>query len=178
MREVKLKWQRLQIKLSIINCAGSSTIVPNCKEQKREPKHQMIKKILRTLHASTKSYKAMRKIFKKMYAFCGQPPGTSGLHRAATFQLDNRVWSCVVLLQDTELFAKLSTTDMMALEAKYHTKCLVSLYNRARKAKEEEHTDEMEAKAFAELVMYIEEQIDEEKAPVFKLNDLSQLYIS
>jgi len=115
---------------------------------------------------------------KDVCFFCGQPSGTSGLHRAATFQLDNRVWSCVVLLQDTELLAKLSTTDMMALEAKYHAKCLVSLYNRARKAKEEEHTDEMEAKAFAELVMYIEEQIDEEKAPVFKLNDLSQLYIS
>jgi len=76
------------------------------------------------------------------------------------------------------LLAKLSTTDMMALEAKHHTKCLVSLYIRARKAKEEEHTDEMEAIAFAELVMYIEKQIDEEKAPVFKLNDLSQLFIS
>jgi len=88
--------------------------------------------------------------------FCGQPPGTSGLHRAATFQLDNLVWSCTVL--------QLSITDMMALEAKYYTKCLVSLYNYARKAKEEEHTDEMEAVVFAELVMYIEEQIDEEKA--------------
>jgi len=159
----------------------SNTIIPNCKEQKREPKHQRIKKILHRLDASTEGYKAMRKIFKKMYAFCGQPPGTSGLHRAATFQLDNQVWSCAVLLQDTELFAKLSTTDMMALEAKYHTKCLVSLYNCARKAKEEEHTDQMEAIAFAELVMYIEEQIDEEKASVFKLSDLYssiQVYIT
>jgi len=57
------------IKLSIINHAGSSTIILNCKEQKREPKHQWIKKILRTLDASTEGYKAMRKIFKKMYAF-------------------------------------------------------------------------------------------------------------
>ena len=73
--------------------------------------------------------------------------------------------------------AKLSTADMVALEAKYHTKRLVSLYNRARKVKGDGHTDEMETVseiAFAELVMYIEEQIDEERAPVFKLSDLSQ----
>ena len=83
-----------------------------------------------------------------------------------------------MLLQDTELLVKLSTTDMMALEAKYHTKCLVSLYKCARKAKEEEHADKMEAIAFAELVIYIQEQIDEEKALVFKLSDLSQFFIS
>ena len=117
--------------------------------------------------------------------FCGKSPGTSGLHEAATFQVDKRVKACAVLLEDTELLAKLSTADMVALEAKYHTKCLVSLYNRARKAKAEGHrdTDETEALsgiAFAELVMYIEEmrQLDEERAPVFKLSDLAQLYTS
>ena len=88
-----------------------------------------------------------------------------------------------LLLENTELLTKLSTTDMVALEAKYHTKCLVSLYNRARKTKAEGHTDMDEKEAlsgiaFAELVMYIEEmrQLDEETAPVFKLSDLSQLY--
>ena len=58
----------------------------------------------------------MRKAFKKTCFFCGQPSGTSGLHEAATFQLDNRVRSCAVLLEDTELLAKLSTADMVALE--------------------------------------------------------------
>ena len=51
-------------------------------------------------------------------------------------------------------------------------------YNRARKVKGDGHTDETETVsgiAFAELVMYIEEQIDGERAPVFKLSDLSQL---
>jgi len=70
---------------------------------------------------------------------------------------------------------------MVALDAKYHAKCLVSLYNRARKAKNEGHSDEANITsgiAFAELVMYIEDQIDDSKAPVFKLNDLSQLYVS
>ena len=90
-----------------------------------------------------------------------------------------------MLLEDTDLLAKLSTADVVALEAKYHTKCLVGLYNRARKAKTEglKCTDEKEiisGIAFAELVMYIEEtrQMDEEIAPVFKLCDLAQLYMS
>ena len=72
---------------------------------------------------------------------------------------------------------------MVALETKYHTNFLVSLYNHAQKTKTEGYrdTDEKEALsgvAFAELVMYIEEmrQLDEETAPVFKLSDLSQLY--
>ena len=117
--------------------------------------------------------------------FCGKLPGTSGLHEAATFQVNERVKACAVLLEDTELLAKLSTADMVALQAKYHTKCLVSLYNRARKAKAEGHTDINETEALsgialAELVMYIEEmrQLDEERAPVFKLSDLAQLYTS
>ena len=72
---------------------------------------------------------------------------------------------------------------MVALEAKYHIKCLVSLYNRAQKTKVEGYRDADEKEAlsgiaFAELVMYIEEmcQLDEETAPVFKLSDLLQLY--
>ena len=58
--------------------------------------------------------------------------------------------------------AKLSTADMVALKAKYYTKCLVDLYNRAQKAKVNrcKGTDEMEVISrivFAELVLYIEE---------------------
>ena len=74
-------------------------------------------------------------IQKDLCFFCGQPPGTSGLHEAATFQVDERVKNCAELLEDTILLAKLSVGDMVALEAKYHTKCLVGLYNRARKVK-------------------------------------------
>lgn len=66
---------------------------------------------------------------------------------------------------------------MVALEAKYHSKCLVGLYNRARTIKSEgEGVDEMNefsGIAFTELVMYIDVG-----APVFKLSDLGQLYSS
>ena len=61
----------------------------------------------------------------------------------------------------------------------------MGLYNHARKvtAKGLKSTGEEEVMsriAFAELVMYIEEThySDEDKAPVFKLSDLAQLYVS
>ena len=74
---------------------------------------------------------------------------------------------------------------MVALEAKYRTKCLVGLYDRARKAKSKRlngvYEEEVASRiAFAELGMYIEEirNSDEQQAPVFKLSDLAQLYVS
>ena len=85
---------------------------------------------------------------------------------------------------DTELLARLSAGDMVALESKYHDKCLVSLYNHARKQKTQEMRETDEEKvlsgiAFAEVVMYIEEaRLDDSTAPVFKLADLAHLYRS
>ena len=123
-------------------------------------------------------------ILKTLCCFCGEPSNSSGLHEAATFQVDKRVGTCAELLEDTELLAKLSTGDMVALDAKYHTKCLVKLYNRARKVKAEKipSTNDQEVMcniAFAELVMYIEEtRSSEDEDPIFKLSDLAQLYVS
>ena len=65
--------------------------------------------------------------------FCGQAAGTDGLHNVTTFQMDQRVHESAELTEESLLLAKLSLTDMVALEAKYHTKCLLALYNCARK---------------------------------------------
>ena len=54
------------------------------------------------------------------------------MHRASTLELDARVRHCALQLQDKPLLAKLSAGDMVAQDAEYHVKCLVSLYNRAR----------------------------------------------
>ena len=77
--------------------------------------------------------------------------------------------ACALLLEDTELLTKLNAADMVALEANYHTRCVVSLYKCARNTKVEgcRDTDKKEALsgiAFAELVRYIEDmcQLDEE----------------
>ena len=72
---------------------------------------------------------------------------------------------------------------MVALQAKHHTKCLVDLHNQAQKAKANrcKGTNEMEIIlriVFVELVLCIKEVChhDVERAAVFKLRDLAQLY--
>ena len=56
-------------------------------------------------------------------------------HQAATLELDKHVRKAAEFLEDTTLLAQLSAGDMVAREAKYHKKCLTSLYNRVRAAK-------------------------------------------
>jgi len=86
---------------------------------------------------------------------------SESLHHASTFGLDARVRECALQLQDQTLLAKLSTGDLIALEAKYHVRCLVSLYNRAKQAKgSDEQKDSCtinQGIALAELVAYIED---------------------
>ena len=83
------------------------------------------------------------------------------MHHASTFGLDARVRQCALQLQDQSLLAKLSVRDLIALEAKYHVQCLVSLYNRARQTKgshEQEDSGTMDQGiALPELVAYIED---------------------
>ena len=57
------------------------------------------------------------------FFFCGQSAGSDGLHEASTFQIDRRVREGAALLGDTLLLARLSA------------KCLLGLYNCARKVK-------------------------------------------
>jgi len=60
------------------------------------------------------------------------PAGSEGLHNASTYDVDTKVRRCAIKLEDTALLAKLEPGNMIALEAKYHQKCLVNLYNKAR----------------------------------------------
>ena len=114
--------------------------------------------------------------------FCDKEAGSESLHEVMTGQVEEHVRECAELTSDSLLLAKLGSSDMVALEAKYHTKCLLALYNRARKVqKTQQETgrleDEMDAIVFAELVIYIEEaRFEESTAPVFKLADMAELY--
>ena len=89
---------------------------------------------------------------------CFQAAGTDGLHEVTTFQVDQHVRKSAELTRDSLFLAKLSLSDMVALEAKYHTKCLLALYNRARKVQVEQQgayseDDEISGIVFAELVI-------------------------
>ena len=52
--------------------------------------------------------------------FCGELGGQ--MHRASTKNIDSHVRECATKLCDTSLLAKLATSDMHALDAKYHRK--------------------------------------------------------
>ena len=86
----------------------------------------------KVLHASVVDY-VLHSLVRCLVFFCGQAAGTDGLHEVTTFQVDQRVCKSAELTGDSLLLAKLSLGDMVALEAKYHTKCLLAFYNRARK---------------------------------------------
>ena len=104
------------------------------------------------------------------------------LHQVTTFDVDCRVRKCANTLQDSKLLAKLSAGDLIALEARYHARCLVALYNRAAAVDRETSSSEpthscSESLAFAQLVEYISElKRDCSIAPVFKLSDLTKMF--
>ena len=114
--------------------------------------------------------------------FFGKKPTTSeSLHEVSTYSLETRVRKCAHDLRDERLLAILSAGDMIAQDAKYHSCCLVSLYNLAASVKNDSatgKTDEInQGIALTELVAYIEDsRLDESIAPVFKHYDLTKLY--
>ena len=70
----------------------------------------------------------------------------------------------------------------MAIDAVYHTKCLVNFYNRARRKYSTENVEDQSASqlhaiAFAEVVSYIEGFREcQETVPVFPLVELGKMY--
>ena len=98
---------------------------------------------------------------------CDQPAGSEGLHETATKQLGKKVSECACELRDTALLAKLAAGDMIAIESKYHNRCLCALHNRARLAPPMDN-DGVEAcmhgKAFAELVVFLENASSDENS--------------
>ena len=50
------------------------------------------------------------------------------MHKASTMELDQKVRAYAIELQDTKLLAKLIGSDMIAIDAQYHVKCLLSFY--------------------------------------------------
>ena len=63
--------------------------------------------------------------------FCGESAGKEGLDEGSTFQLDKNARRAATVMGDMQLLGRVSAGDIVALEAKYHTNCLLKLYNRA-----------------------------------------------
>jgi len=111
------------------------------------------------------------------------------LHSFSTIEADRNLRRIVTDLQDFELLAKISGGYLIAIEAKYHMKCLNNLRNKHRsfqrkmksaellKAEEEEEEEERfnEARAFVELFEYIEDSV-ENGTLFFPLPELHSLF--
>ncbi len=128
----------------------------------------------------TRSKQSTADITKNQCFFCGEKAGSEGLHNACTYDIDEKVRNCALEVEDTALLAKLVPGDMISLEAKYHHRCLTSLYNRARTSKiaatKKDSDDNLHGIAFAELTTFMEEFRKEGVAPVFKLSNLADMY--
>ena len=111
--------------------------------------------------------------------FCDLPAkGKLNLHEASTFEIDAQVRRFATDLQDTQLLAG---EDMIALETKYHSNCLSSLYNKHRQFCTSFTADEaityLHGIAVAELFYYYEDVYAEaDISPVFRLIDIAKLY--
>ena len=91
---------------------------------------------------------------------------------------------CAFLLKDNDLITKLSAGDLIAVVAKYHAKCLVGLYNRARQSnsptrkravKSQVDLDEL---ALVERIAYVDESLEIENVALLKLSDLVKFFSS
>ena len=105
-----------------------------------------------------------RVIDEESCIFCLQVSGK--LHQCSTMGLDQELRKMATDLQDTSLLARFSGGDLVAIEGKYHYKCLSDYKNRHRShvrasydcssKVEDRH---LLGRAFAELVCYIESSV-------------------
>ena len=92
--------------------------------------------------------------------------------------MDANVRKCALQLGDQSLLAKLSAGDLISQEAVYHSKCLVALYNKAQRSCDNRSEKVFQGIALAQLIAYIEDARakSEDKIPVFRLAELTQMY--
>jgi hypothetical protein len=108
--------------------------------------------------------------------------GEGDLHSYSTFDSEKNLRKMAQDLGDTRLLAKISGGDLVAIEAKYHLRCLVDLRNEHRSLKrtapDQDTEDEKvnESIAFVELVCYVKQHV-EQGTLLFKLSKLHSLYV-
>ncbi|CAE1328153.1 unnamed protein product [Acanthosepion pharaonis] len=118
--------------------------------------------------------------------FCEEEDIISNLQEGMTERLNEHLNQCTRTLNDGKLLAKLSGGDVVALEVKYHLRCLQKLYNAERgylnsleKAESSDPGKYLYPVAFSELVIHIMDSkvTNTEAEPVvFRLADLASLY--
>lgn len=120
---------------------------------------------------------------KELCFFCGCK-GNENLHLVTSLSVDENVKMMATELQATVLLAKLARGDMIATDSMYHLKCMNAFRSkykssiRRRNANQESEQEQVaEARAFAELVSYIESSVENGKN-IFQLSEIYDLYVS
>ncbi|KAF4531824.1 hypothetical protein B566_EDAN015613 [Ephemera danica] len=110
---------------------------------------------------------------------CDAPTSDDDRRQVLTLEVQERVNNCAVLLSDTNLQAKLHVRELVAGDAKYHPKCLVSLYNRAERIRSVSDNVTQQSQLVSKNVIddLIKIIIDSNEK-VFTLADLKRLYIA
>ena len=169
----------------------SNTNLERAKKRKHDRENEEENSKLLVTESTSSPVKARRSSlpgssFSSHCFFCESSDIPANLHSASTLEVDRRVRECASLVNDNRLIGKLASGDMVAIEAKYHAKCPVGLYNQARKLKfslKSENASsckpiDIEELAFSELVAFIDESLEVEEPAVLKPSDLVKFYSS
>jgi hypothetical protein len=114
---------------------------------------------------------------------CNEEGGT--LHSFCSLEADKNLRRIANNVKDFELLSRMSGGDLVAIEAKYHMRCLTNLRNRERaedrrkrseatwEAEEDERINE--SRAFVELIEFINDAVEND-THFFVLSELHSLY--
>lgn len=137
-----------------------------------------------TADSSSRAKKAKRQVSdQNVCIFCDEQG--NDLHQVLTLEVDRDVKEMAVQMKDSQLIGKLAAGDMVAIEAKYHSRCMLA-YKRKYKAyvkscsETETSTNDdspAEARTLAELISFMESSA-ESGILLFKLSSLHDLYVS
>ena len=90
--------------------------------------------------------------------------------------MDARARQCARILEDSFLLGKLSAGDMVTLDAMYHVKCLIVLYNKANQQRYGREYDDngkyLHGIVLAELASFMEQSANIVDG-LFKLTELA-----
>ena len=137
-----------------------------------------------TADSSLQAKKAKRQVSdQNVCIFCDEEG--NDLHQVLTLEVDRDVNEMAVQMQDSQLIAKLAAGDMVAIEAKYHSRCMLAYKRKytayVKSCSEIETTTNddsaAEARTFAELISFMESSA-EGGTLLFKLSSLHDLYVS
>lgn len=177
LEEKKAVWH----KSCRLNYSKSRAEKLRCQEQAIEASTSSVENCKEQVSDNNTRRRSKRKESVEEFAcfLCDSVDLSTNLHSVSTFKANERIHAAAKHLNDHKLLAKLSVGDLIAAEAKYHTKCLVRLYNDEKSLNSQRNasckSSWVESVAFAELCDYIKSTVAINSKVVLPLQDLYNL---